>query len=32
MSDFKYKISVISGVYNVKNYLKEMVDSIIHQT
>lgn len=31
MSDFKYKISVITAVYNVKSFLKEAIESVINQ-
>ena len=32
MSDYKYKFSIISAVYNVEIYLSEAIESIISQT
>ncbi len=31
MSDYKYKFSVITAVYNVKPFLKEAIESVINQ-
>ena len=30
--DYKFKFSVVTGVYNVEKYLDEMIKSIVHQT
>lgn len=32
MRDKKFKVSVVSAVYNVEKYLEEMIESIIVQT
>lgn len=29
---YKYKVSVVTAVYNVQNYVAEMIESILHQT
>lgn len=29
--EYRYKVSVVTAVYNVENYLTEMIDSIIAQ-
>ncbi len=29
---YKYKVSVVTAVYNVQNYVDEMIESILHQT
>ena len=32
MNSYKYKFTIISAVYNVAEFLREAVDSVIHQT
>ena len=32
MSDYKYKFSIISAIYNVEFFLAEAIESIIAQT
>lgn len=32
MKEFQYQFSIVMPVYNAEKYIKEAIDSVIHQT